>query len=140
MLKKFSINRLLVLFATIAFAFFTIDSAIEHKDVLHKEAMAYVPIVFGFIGLLLGTIAVIQWKNSIIKAFQLFLILSIFVGVLGFYLHVKEDDDDDAKSDAVKTEQQEKDKPPLAPLSFAGVGILGLLGTARKWPAEVVEK
>jgi hypothetical protein len=34
-------------------------------------------------------------------------------------------------------EEKEKEKPLLAPLAFAGLAVVGLLGTARKWEAEV---
>ena len=44
--------------------------------------------------------------------------------------------DDDSKEDDKKAE--EKTPPILAPFAFAGLGAVGLLGTYRRWKAEVV--
>lgn len=38
-------------------------------------------------------------------------------------------------------EGREENYPPLlAPLAFTGLGMIGLLGTFRRWRAEVIER
>ncbi len=140
MLKQFTINRLLVLYCAIAFAFFSVDSIIEHWSVLTKEPMSFVPIVFGALGAFFAVNAFVRWKERCIKAFQIVLLVSVAVAVTGLYLHLKEEDDDEkATTEQVEHEKTEKDKPPLAPLAFGGVAVIGFIGTLRKWNAEVVE-
>jgi hypothetical protein len=70
---------------------------------------------------------------------HIFLYATILVACLGLYYHiVEEEDEDELTAEQREHEAKEKDKPLLAPLSFAGLGAVGLLGTSRKWPAEVI--
>ena len=134
MLNNYSLNRILCLFASIGFLFLAVDSAIEHRDVLLKEPMSLVPVLFGALGAAIALIAILKWNESWIRILHMFLLVGFLVAGTGVYLHVREDDDEEKA--AVKTEQQEKEKPILAPLAFAGVALVGLLGTSRKWQAE----
>jgi hypothetical protein len=95
--------------------------------------------VFSALGLIIGTIAVRQWKESWIRRLHLFLFVSVFVAGAGVYFHIG-DEEDEKQTTAVQREheQKEKEKPLLAPLSFAGLAAVGLLGTSRKWQAEVI--
>lgn len=138
MLKNYSINRLLTLIVGIGFAFLTIDSLLEHWDILTKEPMSFVPIVFSALGAIAGILTVIAWSEKWIRSFQKFLFVSFLVAVLGLYFHIKEEDDKDSNSQKTEQEQKEKDKPLLAPLAFAGIAVIGLVGTKRKWPAEII--
>jgi len=139
MLKNYSLNRLLVLLATAGFFFLTVDSLIEHWDILKQEVWAYVPIVFGAVGVLMGAWATVRWKEQCIRRFQVFLIASFVVAAAGLYFHWGEDEDEkQATAEQREHEKNEKDKPLLAPLSFAGLAAVGLLGTTRKRQAEVI--
>jgi len=139
MMKNYSLNRLLVLLASAGFLFLMVDSTLEHWDILRQEALAFVPIMFSALGLVLGIVTFQQWKERWIRRFQYFLLLSLVVAGTGVYLHTGEDDDEKpATAEQREHEQKEKEKPLLAPLSFAGLAAVGLLGTARKWQAEVL--
>ena len=140
MFKNFTLNRLLVLFVTAGFAFLMVDSIIEHRDILKKEFLSFIPIVFSALGFALGAIVFIGWKEKWIRALHLFLFAAFVVAFAGVYFHLGEDEDEKAAMTAEQREEEkkEKDKPLLAPLSFAGLAAVGLLGTARKWKAEVI--
>ena len=139
MMKSYSLNRLLVLFATLGFLFLMIDSTIEHWGILKQELMAFIPILFSALGLVMGGITVLNWKEQWIHRFHIFLLAAIVVAGAGLYFHIWEDEDEEQMTDEQREhEKKEKEKPLLAPLSFAGLAAVGLLGTARKWHAEVI--
>ncbi len=140
MLNNFSLNRLLVLFTALGFAFLWIDTTLEHWDVLKDEVMAYIPFIFSVIGLLLGASAAIMWKEKLIRFFQIFLFVSFIVAGTGVYFHLEDEEDEiNLTVEEREHEANEKDKPIMAPLAFAGLAVVGLLGTKRKWEAEVKE-
>lgn len=140
MFKNYTLNRMLVLIATCGFGFLFADTIIEHLDIFKQEILAYVPVIFSFIGLVIGIVAVYKWKQSFIKLIQYFFLLSFLLAGWGFYLHVAEESEEELKSVEVQQhEANEKEKPILAPLSFGGIAVVGLLGTSRKWKAEVQE-
>lgn len=138
MLKQYSLNRLLVLVTTVGFAFLLIDTTIEHWSAFEDEWTTYIPPVFCFIGLLIGLITVTTWKEKIIHWFQIILFASFLVAAAGLYFHIEEEEDDiNLTAEEREHEEQEGEKPLLAPIAFAGLATFGLLGTMRKWEAEV---
>lgn len=139
MLKNYSLNRLLVLLTTLGFLFLTVDSLLEHWEILTQDLPAFIPVLFSAAGLVIGIMALRKWERQWIRRLHIFLYLSILVAGLGMYYHVlEEDDDEQTTAEQREHEQKEKEKPLLAPLSFAGLAAVGLLGTSRKWQAEVV--
>jgi uncharacterized membrane protein YfcA len=138
MFKKYSLNKLLVLVTTIGFAFLLADTTIEHWSTFEEEIMVFIPFVFSIIGVVLGIIVVITWKEKLIRWFQILLFASFIVAAAGLYFHIVEEEDEiNLTSEEREHEENEKDKPLLAPLAFAGLAVIGLLGTMRKWEAEI---
>jgi hypothetical protein len=140
MFKHYSLNRLLVLTATTGFAFLLADTIIEHWSILKEDIPSYIPIIFSAIAFIIGMATVVKWKQNIIRLFQIVLLASVIVAVAGVYLHVAEDEDEDESKEEVVQQKEEKDKPVLAPLAYGELAIVGLLGTSRKWHAEVDEQ
>ena len=141
MLKHFSLNRLLVLITTIGFVFLLADTTIEHWAIFKQELMAFIPLIFSIIGIVFGALAVIYWNEKLIHWFQILLFISILVGAVGLYFHIEPfEEETNQTAEEINHEANEKDKPLLAPLSFAGIAVIGLLGTMRKWEAEVKEQ
>jgi len=138
MFRNYSLNRILVLVVTAGFAFLLIDTMIEHWGIFSKEPMAYIPVGFSVVGLLIGISAVLQWNERWIRYFQLFLFASFIVAAMGVYLHIGDDDDEKQATEQIAQQKKEKEKPLLAPLAFGGLAVIGLLGTSRKWQAEVL--
>jgi hypothetical protein len=140
MFKNYSLNKLLILVTIFGFAFLLADTTIEHWDVFNDEIMAFIPVVFSFLGLAIGIIAIIIWKDKTIRFLQIFLIASFLVAGAGLYFHIEEEEDQlNLAMEEREHEENEKDKPLMAPLAFGGIAIVGLLGTARKWEAEVIK-
>jgi len=140
MFIKYSLNRLIVAVVAGGFLFLLADMILEHWDILKTEAMSWVPIVFSTFGLIVSTYAFVQWKEKAIRLLQVTLLVSFIVAGVGLYFHIAKDDDDKVTTEQTAVTEKEKDKPILAPLAFAGIAIIGLLGTMRKWQSEVVQK
>lgn len=139
MLKTYSLNRLLALFTAAGFLFLLTDSIIEHWSAFSQEIMCFVPVVFSAIGLVVAIRAVWQWKDPWIRRFHVLLLATFVISPAGLYFHIiEEEDDEQLTAEQREHEKNEKEKPLLAPLSFAGLAAFGLLGTARKRQAEVV--
>lgn len=138
MLKQYSLNKLLTLVTTLGFAFLLLDTTIEHWPAFDEEIMSFMPLVFSLAGLVLGIIVFFTWKEKFIYWFQILLFASFIVAAAGLYFHIEEEDDEiNLTEEKSEHEENEGEKPLLAPLSFAGLAIFGLLGTMRKWEAEV---
>jgi len=138
MFKQLTLNKLLVLVTSIGFSFLLLDTTIEHWKTFKQEIMTFIPLIFSLVGLLLGIIVVISWKEKLIYWFQIMLFVSIIVSVAGIYFHIEPfEEETNMTAEEIEHEANEKDKPLLAPLSFTGIAVIGLLGTMRKWQAEV---
>lgn len=139
MFKEYSLNRLLALFTTAGFLFLLTDSIIEHWSAFSQEIMCFIPVVFSAFGLIIGILAVRQWNGQWIRRFHVLLLATFVISAAGLYFHIEEEEDDEQfTAEQREHEKNEKEKPLLAPLSFAGLAAFGLLGTSRKWQAEVV--
>ncbi len=137
MKTTYSLNRLLVILASAGFCFLTIDNLIEHFPVLVKEPLSFIPVGFGIIALFFGIAASVSWKNAWIHRFQIILLAAFVISAAGLYFHIVESDDEEAVVSGQVTQEREVPRPPLAPLSFGAVASVGLLGTLRRWPAEI---
>jgi len=138
MSKQYSLNKLLVLVTTLGFAFLLLDTTIEHWPTFEEEIMSFIPLVFSLVGFVLGIIVFITWKEKFIYWFQILLFASFIVAAAGLYFHIEEEEDEiNLTEEKREHEEKEGEKPLLAPLSFAGLAAFGLLGTMRKWEAEV---
>ncbi len=139
MIARITLNRLLVVTATAGFAFLTADSLIEHWPVLSKEPMSFIPALFSVLVVVIGCITVMRWTEPWIQRLQIILYAAFIIVALGVYFHVEEDDDENTQAGTVRAEK-EQPRPLLAPAAFGAVAVVGLLGTARKWHAEVTEQ
>jgi hypothetical protein len=137
MFASWSLNRMIVLVVALGFVGFFADSILEHFDILSSELMAFIPVVFSAFGILFGLRVAFTWKVRCIRVLRGFLFAAFVVSALGLYFHVAEESDDEGlTAEQREHEQKEKEKPLLAPLSFAGLALFGLLATGNRRAAE----
>jgi hypothetical protein len=159
-MKTFSLNRLIVVLVAGGFAFLLVETRLEHLDVINHHPLAVLPLAFSFIGLVLAAITAWRWKEPAIRALQVFLMLVALVGVTGLVLHNSDRFEGEQHEMGALPPEQLKDagppkegtngnqgQPPrprkkhfppmLAPTAFIGIAAVGLLGTSRRWQAEV---
>ena len=80
----------------------------------------------------------VKAKEKLIYWFQTLLFVSFIVSAAGLYFHIEEEENEiNLAEEEREHEENEGEKPLLAPLSFAGLAVVKLLGTMRKWKAEV---
>ena len=138
LLRQWPLNRILLLVLFGGFLTLMADIRVEHADRFHKFWQAWIPIYYA------GTMAAaclagaIGWNaaGGVIRrvVFWLFL-LGFAVGGYGLYLH--NDGNFVALSktlvNAWITKIKHEDVPPqLAPASFCGLALIGMLACARK--------
>lgn len=136
MFKYFSLNRIIILLTSLGFLFLLIDTTLEHWEVFEDEFTVYIPGIFCLVAVILGFITVLVWKENFIKYFKYFLFASMIVALMGTYFHVIEEEDDEDLTLEQREHEEEGDKPLLAPLSFAGLALFGLLATNNNWKEE----
>lgn len=145
-----SLNRLIAFLVAGGFLFLFVETLIEHNEVMSENFIAYAPILFSAFGLVLALLAAIKWQQKWIRILHVYMFLALFTGLGGLFFHNKERvlTKETLKVEALEDEEYEtagekKDEhapPILAPMAFAGLGAVGLLGTFRRWQAEVIVK
>jgi hypothetical protein len=156
---NFTINRIIVFLVAGGFGFLFIETLMEHTGILEAHPQVYIPIIFSAIGFALAVATAVIWKEPLIKILHVYLFASLLVSFGGLYFHNEdrlegEEPRSGELSAGVNAETRYRQKngeaelhikprgrkklpPMLAPLAFAGLTTMGLVGTLRKWGAEV---
>lgn len=146
-LSSLSINRLIACIVAGGFIFLFIETRIEHQEVMNDKLTAWIPMIVSAVGVLLASLTAFQWKPKLIRILHIYLILTMLVGLGGMFFHNedrfegKHQEETELRNEESHEHnaQKHEDYPPiLAPFAFVGLGVVGLLGTSRRWNAEVV--
>jgi hypothetical protein len=124
-------SRFLIMVLCFGFLFLTFDSFLEHYFT-QKEIRTYqwIPIVFGAVAFPLSLAAVVRLNPVTSRILGAVCLVSILVGAWGFYFHVAAiwQMIDFPFEWSFLFNALRYGPPMLAPLSFLGLGILGLVG------------
>ena len=135
-IQRWTLNKWIVLLLVSGFAMLLFDIRSEHVDVVRKNWKAWIPIVYSGAMILVGLVALVRWERGGRQVLLFAFSASFIVGALGFWFHTKGEPISGIETIlAAWTEPlHHKDAPPaLAPLSFAGVGLLGMVACARRF-------
>lgn len=139
-LADWSLNKLIVAILVAGFAMLIVDLRFEHVDVLRKHWTAWIPIVYSAAMVLMGLLALQLWERGGRQTLMAAFVVSFIVGGLGFWFHTKGHLVSSVATVFSAWTQPLRYKdvpPPLAPLSFAGLGLLGLLSCARRYQPAI---
>jgi len=104
------------------YAFLAVDTAIEHHLVLAHHRPAYIPPVAATVLAVILIAACLVWSPALRKVARGALWLSLAVGLLGLYFHNIE-----RVTKGFSWGKPSLTPPILAPLGFAGQGLMGLV-------------
>ena len=132
-----SLARLLMLVTLGAYLGVLTDVRLEHVDRVRHQWIPWIPIIYAGVMAVLCLIAVVAWKPMTRRLVFWLSLLAFVVGGLGYWYH------NDGNVVGPMTQaagawydpavKHPEDAPPaLAPLSFAGLGLLGLLASAKR--------
>ncbi len=151
---RVTLNRLLFAFLTAGFLFLATETFLEHSGILGKKPPALIPVAFSVVALLVSAAAAAAWPSNPARLVRAFFVLPLLVGLAGLYFHnedrleghaalpaaiadEEEGEHDESGSTAADGHEEDHHPPILAPLAFVGMGVLGLLAAARRWPADI---
>jgi hypothetical protein len=134
---RFPLARVLLLVTLGGYLGLLTDIRLEHVDVVRKHWIPWIPILYSGLMALLSILALVRWTPGARRIVFWLSLLAFVVGGVGFWYHNDGKIVDAARSAArawydPKLKHPDDMPPPLAPLSFAGLGLLGLLATARR--------
>ena len=161
-----TINKLIVLALISAFAVLMLEIRFEHQMVLGEHTIAWTPIVYSGLMAVLSLATLFFWERGGRQILFWAFVVALIVGVLGFWQHNEEhfgqriagvftvwgnstaehksDEKKDIENSANENKEKHKDEkasllpPVFAPLTFAGLGILGMLACARRFQHELI--
>lgn len=129
-IRFWTLNKVLVLLLAGAFLGLTGDLRYEHVDKVRHYWTAWIPIAYSGAMVIVCLVCLFLWERSGRVALCYAFALSIVVGLLGFWLHNQGHlfrDLVDVLGAWIRPEHHANTPPTLAPLSFCGLGVLGVL-------------
>jgi hypothetical protein len=140
MSKFWTLNKAIVLVLTLGFGVILVQVRFDHRSVIRENAVAWIPIVYSILIIIASVAGLLFWSRGGRQVLLVGFLLAILVGLTGFWFHT------DGR--LIRSVQHEfsawvrkipdEDKPPaLAPLAFAGLGILGALACTKRFQRPV---
>jgi uncharacterized membrane protein len=134
---RFPLARVLILILAGAFVGLMVDIRAEHVEAVRQRPIAWLPIIYCAFMTISCLAAFAFWsKTSRIIMIPLFL-LAFVVGGMGFYFHNHGDFGQVIKTSVsawTDPTMKHSDGPPqTAPLAFAGLGVIGILASLKRF-------
>jgi hypothetical protein len=138
--SRWSLARVLTLILAGSFLGLLGDIRVEHVDVVRETRLAWIPLIYSAAMAVACLLAVTFWNKTSRVLIRILFFLAFIVGGLGVYLH---NHGNFAKvlSSSVNAWTDPKMKhphgpPQTAPLAFAGLGLLGVVATLKRFNRE----
>ena len=126
-------NKVLVLFLALTFLGLTVDLRYEHVDKVRHHWSAWIPIAYSAAMVVVCPACLAVWRGAGRPGMFAASAAGLAVGGIGFWLHNRGHVWPDVTETvrAWTTFEHHSDAPPtLAPLAFAGLGVLGMVAAA----------
>jgi hypothetical protein len=129
--ERWPLARILLFILANGFAGLMIDIRVEHVDAVRENTVAWLPIVFSGFMAMSCLVGFIFWGKLTRRLLLPLFLASLIVGGMGFYFHTHGNIKKVIKTSVyawTDPNMEHSDAPPqLAPLAFAGLGVIGLL-------------
>lgn len=159
-----TLNKIIVALMLLTYFLLLMELRVEHMDEFGDHWQAWIPLVYSAIMIATGIWGLRYWKTTGRKVLFWAFAISIAIGLSGVWFHekgkpwnavtviaqawqtpiVKKSKQHDATEKPLPEttnnngkKKKKKPKPPLAPLSFAGIGVLGMLACRKDETAIV---
>jgi lipid-A-disaccharide synthase-like uncharacterized protein len=134
---RWPLARVLILLLAGGFFNLMIDIRVEHVDVVRERAIAWVPIIYSGVMAIACLVAFMFWGKVPRLVMPVLFSLALVVGGMGFYFHNHGDFIKVIKTSVTAwtdPNMEHSDAPPqLAPLAFAGLGVIGILASLKRF-------
>ncbi len=127
---NWNLNKVVVILLAFVFLGLFFDLRYEHVDKLRHHTLAWIPIVYSGAMVIACLLGLSSWERQGRQALFYAFAVGIAVGLLGFLLHNGKHIISDLAEVLlawVKPEHLSDHPPTLAPLTFAGLGVVGML-------------
>jgi hypothetical protein len=134
---RWPLPRILILILAGAFLNLLIDIRVEHVDVVRERTIAWLPILYSAIMAVAALFAAAFWNNTSRRIMLALFLLAFVVGGTGVYLH-----NHGNLTKVLQTSvnawtdpniKHVKGPPQIAPLAFAGLGLIGILASLKRF-------
>ena len=108
----------------------------DHRMILEKQPIAWTPVVFSVLMIVACVLGLSFWNRGGIMVLAVGFLIAIAVGLLGLWYHTDGHPLREVAHDLSVwvTKIPDEDRPPtLAPLAFAGFGLLGWCACAKRF-------
>jgi len=125
-----TLNKILILILAAVFFGLFVDLRYEHVDKIRHHWQAWIPIAYSGIMAISCLVGVLRWESKAREALFYAFTVGIFVGLFGFWLHNHGHIITDVSKVLLawfKFEHLADAPPTLAPLTYAGLGVVGML-------------
>jgi hypothetical protein len=133
-----SVNRLVVLALLGGFFGILADVRLEHVSVLRHHWIGWTPIVYAGLMIVVSFAGIIRWSRDWRRRLFWCYSAAFAVGAAGFWLHSNGDPVQSLMHvlAAWYSNSPHRGPPALAPLSFGGLGLIGMLACAERLQAK----
>jgi hypothetical protein len=134
---RWPVTRVLIFLLANGFVGLAMDIRVEHVDVVHDHAIAWLPIIYSCAMALVCLTAVAVWNGIMRRLMLPLFLLSFVIGGIGFYFHNHGHLQRVIRNSVrawTDPYMSHSDAPPqMAPLAFGGLGMIGILASLRRF-------
>jgi hypothetical protein len=133
-----SVNRLVVLALLGGFLGILLDVRLEHVSVVRQHWIGWTPMIYSGLMIIVSCAAMIRWSRGWRRRLFWCYAAAFAVGAAGFWLHSNGHPDQALMHvlAAWYSNSPHRGPPALAPLSFGGLGLMGMLASAERLQGE----
>jgi hypothetical protein len=137
---RWPLARVLILILAGGFVGLMVDIRVEHVDVVRERSIAWLPIIYAGFMAIAAVVGFVFWNTTTRRIMVPLFLLAFVIGGMGFYFHNHGNLKNVIRASVcawIDPKMNHSDDPPqFAPLAFAGLGVIGILASLKRFDAE----